>query len=237
MVGSPSTTRNSPAVMSSSATRYSQPFAALHGVHSSPRQPGLRYKRGSGDRTSRPRNLAVTSSVLELGSCGALRRQRRREDRLAAGSRSGGVEAQPTAGRSLFGGGADRGVVLGGQVLDAIGVRRGSGGCSAVVVAEPAPPDHGVHRRHRVDADHLGGWETDVAGRQTVTVMGCSLPERWMTSVRRVARRAAVRSCGVGSKLGRLVFSGQLLNCYIMLLTAGSGTRRRPLAESGIRVP
>jgi hypothetical protein len=34
-----------------------------------------------------------------------------------------------------------------------------------------------------------------------------------------------------------LVFSGQLFNCYIMLRTAGSGTRRRPLAGSGTRVP
>jgi hypothetical protein len=42
---------------------------------------------------------------------------------------------------------------------------------------------------------------TSVAGRQivTVTVPG-PLPERRVTSVRRVARRAAVRGCGVGSK-------------------------------------
>ena len=56
-----------------------------------------------------------------------------------------GVSAQPAPGRSLFGGGADRGVVLGGQVLDALGVRCGPGGCSAVVVAEPARPNDGVH--------------------------------------------------------------------------------------------
>jgi hypothetical protein len=58
----------------------------------------------------------------------------------------------------------DRGVVLGGQVFDALGVCRGSGGCSAVVVAEPAPSDHGVHRRHCVDADYLGGGQAESHG-------------------------------------------------------------------------
>jgi transcriptional regulator with XRE-family HTH domain len=57
-----------------------------------------------------------------------------------------------TAG--ALGGDADRGVVLGGQVLDAIGVRRGPGGRGAVVVAESAPPHHCVHRRHRVAPCH-----------------------------------------------------------------------------------
>jgi hypothetical protein len=56
-------------------------------------------------------------------------------NRPVAGSWVDGGNAQPAAGRSLFGGGADRGVVLGGQVLDAIGVCRGPGGRSAVVVA------------------------------------------------------------------------------------------------------
>ena len=67
-------------------------------------------------------------------------------------------------GRSLFWGGADRGVVLGGQVLDAIGARCGSGGRRAVLVAEPALPERGVHGRHRVDADHFGGGEADSHG-------------------------------------------------------------------------
>ena len=50
------------------------------------------------------------------------------------------------------------------------------------------------------------------------------------------AGTAAVGACvGGGVGLGRLVFSGQLINFYIMLRTAGSGTRRRPLAGSGIR--
>jgi hypothetical protein len=48
-----------------------------------------------------------------------------------------------------LGGGTDRGGVLGGQVLDALGVRRGPGGRCAVVVAEPASPERGVHRGHR----------------------------------------------------------------------------------------
>jgi hypothetical protein len=34
------------------------------------------------------------------------------------------------------------------------------------------------------------------------------------------------------TEVGRLVFSGQLTNCYVMLRTAGSGTRCRPLAGS-----
>lgn len=51
-----------------------------------------------------------------------------------------------------LGSGGDRGVVLGGQMLDAIGVPRGPGGRGAVVVIEPAPPEHGVHRRYRVDS-------------------------------------------------------------------------------------
>jgi hypothetical protein len=37
-----------------------------------PRQPGLRYKRWSGDRTNRPCNSAVTP-VFRLGGCGASR--------------------------------------------------------------------------------------------------------------------------------------------------------------------
>jgi hypothetical protein len=83
------------------------------------------------------------------------------------------LRCRDTAGRlarSLFGVGADRGVVLGAQVLDALGVRGGPGGRSAVVVAEPAPPDHGVHRRHRVNADHLSGGQADGDGH------GVSLP-------------------------------------------------------------
>jgi hypothetical protein len=42
---------------------------------------------------------------------------------------------------------------------------------------------------------------------------------------------------GAYEVVGRLVFSGQLTNCYVMLRTAGSGIRCRPLAGSGIRVP
>jgi hypothetical protein len=34
---------------------------------------------------------------------------------------------------------------------------------------------------------------------------------------------------GSVAEVGRLVFSGQLINCYIRLRTAGSGIRRRPL--------
>jgi hypothetical protein len=78
--------------------------------------------------------------------------------------------AQPGAGRSLVGGSADRGVVLGAQVLDAIGVRRGPGGRSAVLVAYPTLPDRGVHRGHCVNTDQLGDWETDGHGH------GVSLP-------------------------------------------------------------
>ena len=37
--------------------------------------------------------------------------------------------------------------------------------------------------------------------------------------------------------VGRLVFSGQLINCYLMLRTAGSSTRNKLLAGSGSRVP
>jgi len=96
--------------------------------------------------------------------------------------------------RSLFGGGADRGVVLGAQVLDAIGVRCGPGGRGAVVVAESAPPEHGVHRGHRIDADQFGCWQADGDGHGVG-----SLPERRVTSARRTVRNAAVRSCGVGS--------------------------------------
>jgi hypothetical protein len=69
---------------------------------------------------------------------------------------------------------------------DAI-AKRGRG---AVVVAEPAPPHHGVHRRHRVDADHLGGWDTAGDGHGAG-----SLPERRVTSARRTVRNTAVRSC------------------------------------------
>jgi hypothetical protein len=74
------------------------------------------------------------------------------------------IDARFTGGRAgALGSGTGRGsVVLGGQVLDALGVRCGPGGRGAVVVAESAPPEHGVHRRHRVDADHLG-WR---AGRR-----------------------------------------------------------------------
>jgi hypothetical protein len=72
--------------------------------------------------------------------------------------------AQPAAGRSLVGGRADRGMVLGGQVFDTLGVRRGPTGRSAVLVAESALPDRGVHRRHGIDADHLGDGETDGHG-------------------------------------------------------------------------
>ena len=55
-------------------------------------------------------------------------------NRPAAGSWVDGamLNRQPAG---ALGGDADRGVVLGGQVLDAIGVRRGPGGRSAVVVA------------------------------------------------------------------------------------------------------
>jgi hypothetical protein len=103
------------------------------------------------------------------------------------------VVNRPAAAGAL-GGGGDRGVVLGAQVLDAIGVRRGPSGRGAVVVAESAPPGHGVHRRHRVDADHLGRGQTDGDGHGAG-----SFPERVATSARRTARNVAVRGCGVGS--------------------------------------
>lgn len=98
----------------------------------------------------------------------------------------GGDNRRPAG---ALGSDADRGVVLGAQMLDAIGVRRGPGGRSAVAVAYPAPPDHGVNRRHRVDADQLGDWETDGDGHGAGF-----LPERRVTSVCRTARKAAVRS-------------------------------------------
>jgi hypothetical protein len=121
---------------------------------------GVRFGRrgGVGDRAVRL-GAAISRSVAMIHELNILNSW----NRPAAGSAARGIGAQPAPAGAL-GGDADRGVVLGGQVLDALGVRRGPGGRSGLVVAEPAPPDHGVHRRHRVDADHLGGWETDGDG-------------------------------------------------------------------------
>ncbi|MGH3771132.1 MAG: type II toxin-antitoxin system VapB family antitoxin [Pseudonocardiaceae bacterium] len=78
-----------------------------------------------------------------------------------------------------------------------------------------------------------------LAGETKTAAVRVALRERLgrlraSATARRRARRPA--SCSRPG-LGRLVFSGQLINCYLMLRTAGSGTRRRPLAGSGIRVP
>jgi hypothetical protein len=57
------------------------------------------------------------------------------------------------------------------------------------------------HRQTTVFTDAIASMLiTSVAGREIVTVMVPDpFPERWVTSVRRVAMRAAVRSCGVRS--------------------------------------
>jgi hypothetical protein len=67
---SPSRMRRSPAANSPSTVRNTPPVAVSHGVHSSLRQPGLRYRRGIGNRTNRFCKSAVTP-VFRLGSCGA----------------------------------------------------------------------------------------------------------------------------------------------------------------------
>lgn len=46
--------RSSPAAKSSSMTRNTPSIAVSNGIPSSPRRPGLRYKRGSDNRTNRP---------------------------------------------------------------------------------------------------------------------------------------------------------------------------------------
>jgi Pentapeptide repeats (9 copies) len=87
-VRSPSTTRDTPEVRSPSPARNTPSVAASYGVHSSPRQPGLRYKRGSGNGTNRPCNSAVTS-VFGLSSWGASRQRCR--DQLHQCPRSWGL--------------------------------------------------------------------------------------------------------------------------------------------------
>jgi hypothetical protein len=60
------------------------------------------------------------------------------------------------------------------------------------------------HRQIAVSTDAIASMLiTSVAGRQTVTVMVCSFPERWVTSVRKMDSRVAVaqlRRGGAGNR-------------------------------------
>ena len=88
------------------------------------------------------------------------------------------------------------------------------------------PVDVAAIRRH---TEHLRSLSRTYGGQASTAVALAEWADQWLTVDASDAARYAL--------LGRLVFSGQLINCYIMLRTAGSGTRRRPLAGSGIRVP
>jgi len=59
--------------------------------------------------------------------------------RFRPGVAQHGDGTQPAPGRSLFGSGADHGVVLGGQVLDALGVRP-AGRAEGITAARPGRP-------------------------------------------------------------------------------------------------